>query len=247
MRHQVFISYPLANQDIVENLASRLREFGVTAWVYSLDRTLAEDLWNEIEEKINRSDVFLLGASRFSLDAKGQHREVALALARLRDAKSGLRAVPLILDNIGFHTLPEELRFTNGLRVDALTVKSTAFEIAQTFFPDLIGREREQEWRSPKPGQWLEVSRISPFIEEYFELGDRVYFRRLSPLGLFECYSPKRGQLFWFAPQDLRMADVVDEDGSLERTEVPWRYRYSTSIDWERLGLQQMEKEGRLR
>lgn len=74
-----------------------------------------------------------------------------------------------------------------------------------------------------------------------------MYFRRLSPLGLFECYSPKRGQLFWFAPQDLRIADVVDEDGSLEQAEVPWRYRYSTSFDMERLGLQQMEKEGRLR
>jgi TIR domain-containing protein len=44
VKHQVFISYPSPNEDIVENLASRLQELGIAAWVYSVDKTLAEEI-----------------------------------------------------------------------------------------------------------------------------------------------------------------------------------------------------------
>lgn len=74
MSHQIFISYPAPNEEIVENLAGRLRELGVAPWVYSIDRTLAEDLWAEIEAKVQGSELFLFVASRFSKDAQGQHR-----------------------------------------------------------------------------------------------------------------------------------------------------------------------------
>ncbi len=43
MTHHAFICYPSHNQDIVENLAGRLRDIGLQAWVYSLDRALAAD------------------------------------------------------------------------------------------------------------------------------------------------------------------------------------------------------------
>ena len=42
------------------------------------------------------------------------------------------------------------------------------------------------------------------------------------------------------------MSDVVDEGGSLEREKVPRRYRYDTSIECERIGLRELEKQGRL-
>ncbi len=63
MPHHAFICYPTQNQDIVENLAGHLRDLGVSAWVYSLDRTLAKDVWAEIEEKINIAKLFLFVAS----------------------------------------------------------------------------------------------------------------------------------------------------------------------------------------
>jgi|APDOM4702015191_1054821.scaffolds.fasta_scaffold169443_1 TIR domain len=244
--HHVFICHPDKNKEIVENLAGRLRELGVEAWVYSLDKTLAEAVWNEIESKILESQVFMFVASKYSLDANGQHRELQLALERLKDKKVPLRLLPVIIDGIDFGSLPEELRRINGLWLNAHTVKSTAFEIAKTFFSDLVAVEKKQDWRYPRPGQWLEVCHIDQWIEEHFDLGDRVYFRRISPLGLFECYSPRLKGLFWFAPRNLCATDVVDEDGTLERRDVPCSYRYSASYDFEGIGIDEMRKRGKI-
>ena len=247
MKHHVFISYPGPNEDIVENLAGRLRELGVAAWVYSTDKTLAEATWAEIEAKIHESEVFLFIASKSSRDAQGQHRELSLAFDKIQTVKADLRAFPVVLDDVGFRHLPDKLAAINGMRLDAFNVKSTAFAIAKTFFPELLAARQTQEWRCPRPGQWLEVCQVDPWIEEYFYLGDRVYFRRLSPLGLFECYSPSLGGLFWFAPQNLRMSDIVDEGSVLEREQVPRRYRYETSIEGERIGLEELDRQDRLR
>lgn len=246
MTHNVFICHPDQNKEIVENLAGRLLDLGVEAWVYSLDKTLAEAVWNEIESKIRDSQVFIFVASKYSLDAKGQHRELQLALDRLKDKCVPLRLLPVIIDDIGFKSLPADLSCINGLWLDAHTVKSTAFEIAKTFFPELVAEEKNQGWRYPKPGQWLEICHIDQWIEERFALGDQVYFRRISPLGLFECYSPKQKGLFWFAPHNLSAADIVDEDGTLERREVPWSYRYSASYDFESIGIDVMRQRGKI-
>jgi len=246
MTHHVFICYPAQNEDIVENLAGRLRELGVEAWVYSLGRTLAEDVWSEIETKIHSCQLFIFVASNYSLDAKGQHRELQIALDRLKEANVLLRMVPILIDDITFGGLPEELSRVNGLRLDAYTVKSTAHDIAKTFFPELVATEKTQDWKYPRPGQWLEVCNIDQWIAEHFELGDRVYFRRISPLGLFECYSPKLAGLFWFAPHNLCATDIVDEDAALERQDVPWSYRYGASCDFERMGIDEMRKQGKL-
>ena len=246
MTYHAFICHPSQNTDIVENLAGRLRNLGIEAWVYSLDRTLAKDVWSEIEERIRDCQLFIFVASKHTLDAKGQHYELQLVIDRLKKTNVGLRMFPVLIDDIGFGGLPEELSHVNGLRLDAYTVKSTAYEIATTFFPELVGTEKSKEWKYPRPGQWLEVCNINHWIEERFDLGDRVYFRRISPLGLFECYSPKLADLFWFAPHNLRATDIVDEDGTLERQDVPQRYRYSASYDFERVGIDEMRKRRQL-
>jgi hypothetical protein len=174
VKHQVFISYPNQNEDIVTNLANRLKEFGVDAWVYSIDKTLAKDLWMEIEAKIQESEVFIFVASKFSKDAPGQHRELSLALTKIRNVKSDFRAFPVVLDDVSFRSLPDELGATNGLQLlDAHNVKSEAFYIAKTF-PDIVAAQKIHGWNYPRPGQWLEVCQIDRWIEEYFDLGDRV-------------------------------------------------------------------------
>lgn len=244
MRHHAFICYPVQNQEIVENFAGRLREFGVEAWVYSIDRTLAEEVWKEIEEIIQRCELFIFVASNHSVDAKGQHRELQLALDRLKKADVPLHMFPILIDDISFAGLPEELSCINGLRLNAYTVKSTAHEIAKAFFQDLFETEKSRDWKYPKPGQWLEVCSIDQWTEEHFGLGDQVYFRRISPLGLFECYSPKLAGLFWFAPHNLRATGIIDEGGVIEREKVPRSYRYSASYDFERIGIDEMRKRG---
>jgi hypothetical protein len=245
MKHHIFISYPFQNQEIVENLAGRLREVGVEAWVYSLDRTLAEDVWRQIEGKIQHCKLFIFVASKHSFDAQGQHREFQLVVNRLRSINGPLQMIPILIDDISFTSLPEELSHVNGLRLDAYTVNSTAQEIAKTFFPDLFETKKERDWRYPRPGQWLKVCNVDQWTEEYWDLGDLVYFRRLSPLGLFECYAPKLNGLFWFAPKNLRATDIVDEDGTREREQVPRPYRYGTSYDYEEIGIKEMRKRGK--
>jgi hypothetical protein len=243
VKHQVFISYPDPNVVLVENLAGQLKDFGIAAWVFSINKTLAEGSWGEIEAKIHESEVFLFVASQFSKDAKGQHRELSVALEKIRTVKPNMRACPIVIDDVDFRSLPDGLAPINGERLSGFTVKSTAFAIAKTFFPDVLEMYRSQEWKCPRPGQWLEVCRIDSWIEEYFDLGDLMYFRRLSPLGLFECYSPRLDGLFWFAPQNLKMSDIVDEGGSLERENVPRRYHYDMSFEAERLGFEELEKK----
>lgn len=246
MKPHVFISYPVENEALIENFAESLRELGIIVWVYSLHRTLAVDLWQEIEERIAEAEVFVFVASGHTRDAAGQHRELQIALDQIATVTAERRAVPLVVDNLSFQELPPELRHTNGLRIDVYTVKSTAMKFARSVFPELFESEQGRDWKCPKPGQWLEVCMIDAYTEEYFERGDLVYFRRLSPLGLFECYAPRINALFWFAPQNLRMTDTVDADGARAREEVPWRFRYETSYECERLGYEEMEKCGRI-
>jgi hypothetical protein len=245
MKRHIFISYPHQNQEIVENLACRLQEVVVEAWVYSLDRTLAEEVWGEIENKVQRCKLFIFVASKNRFDAGGQHRELQLVVNRLRSINGPLQMMPIPIDDVSFTDLPEELRHVNGLKLDAYTVNSTAQEIAKTFFPDLFETNQERDWWFPRPGQWLGVCNVDQWTEEYWDLGDLVYFRRLSPLGLFECYAPKLNGLFWFAPKNLRATDIVDEDGTREREQVPWWYRYGTSYDCEGIGIEEMRKRGK--
>jgi len=242
--HQVFISYPSENDGIVRNLARRLRELGVNAWVYSIDKTLAENTWQEIESSIQGCQVFIFVASEYSLDATGQHRELEKAIDRVGNAKSELRIFPIVLDDTEFGSLPERLRRINGERLGAYNVKSTALKIARRFFPKLVNAKKSEEWRYPRPGEWLEVCNVDQWIEEYFNRGDLVYFRRISPLGLFECYAPKLEEVFWFAPENLRATDIVDKDGALEEEKVPRQHRYMTSYEWESIGLDELKRKG---
>lgn len=246
MSYHAFICHPNKDAAIVENLAGRLRDLGIEAWVYSLDRTLSEDVWHEIAQRIAECRVFIFVASKHSLGAQGQHRELQLAVDRFKQSDVELKMVPVLLDNIEFGRLPVELSRVNGLSLDAYTVKSTAQEIATTFFPELVVAEKNKDWRCPRPGEWLEVCNLDQWTEQKFDAGDRVYFRRLSPLGLFECYAPKLQGLFWFAPHNLRASSIEDEDGTLERERVPRQYRYGASYDFERLGIDEMRKRGTL-
>ncbi len=159
MKPHVFISYPEENQALVENFAECLRELGIVVWVYSLHRTLAVDLWQRSNRGSARRGVFVFVASTHTRDAAGQHRELKLALDRIATVKTGLLAVPLVVDDLSFQALPPELRHTNGLRIDVYTVKSTAMEFARGLFRSSsslsrggIGRPRSRDsgWKSAR-------------------------------------------------------------------------------------------------
>src|SRR5258706_3496016 len=105
------------------------------------------------------------------------------------EENASLKIFQLALRNTLFHTFPPPLSHINGLRLASHTVQTIALKIATDFFPASVEHWRGEAWRYPIPGQWLEVCALGSSLEEYFQIGDRVYFRRLSPIGLLECYA----------------------------------------------------------
>jgi hypothetical protein len=239
----IFISYPDKEENIVSNLSGRLQEYGIEAWVYSYNKTLAQDIWKEIEDKINQSQVMVFIASEYTKTAGGQHRELDLVFNKISNINQSDSIVPVVIGDFNFSDLPEKIKHINGERLYAYNVKTVAFNIAQKFFPRLFLESQSPKWEYPRPGEWLEICKLDSMIEEYCDIGDRVYFRRISPLGLFECYFPKIKSLFWFSPTNLKRTKIVDENCRLELETVPSRYRFMTSVECERKGYEILNKD----
>ena len=231
-RHQIFLSYATPDQDLVENFAARLLQYGVKAWVYSIDKTLSDATWGEIETRIDEAEVFAFAASVDSCGAHGQRREFELAIEKVHRQGGELRLLPIVLRDFPFSELPTALQRVNGFQLDAYNVESMAHQMARRFFPDLFDNERDKPWKCPKPGQWLEVHLIDPGIEGALTLKDPLYFRRLSPMGLFECYSPKLNELFWIMPENVRACEISQD----ALPAVPEEFHYMTSIRHEMRG-----------
>jgi len=229
-KYQIFISYPDKDADIVENLKGRLQEYGIKAWIYSDDKTLSIDLWNEIENKIKNCKVFIYIFSKHSKNALGQQREFDFVLKQIKGRNINIKIFPIILGDIRFSDLPRNIKHINGLYLNSYNIKTCAFKITNFFFPEIFNEFNKKEWKYPKPGQWLQVCKIDEMIEQYFDIGDLLYFRRISPLGLFECYSPKINDLYWIYPPNVCISSIVDEDGTFEREKVPEKFRITTMI-----------------
>jgi hypothetical protein len=155
-----------------------------------------------------------------------------MAVKKVQSAATEFKLLPIVIGDLPFSELPLELRNINGVRLNAHIVASTAHLVAKQFFPDLSDSARSDPWKCPKPGDWLEVCNLDPGIEESLTLGDQLYFRRLSPLGLFECYSPKLNGLFWILPENVSSSARRRD----EQQSVPRPFRYETSLDYEMLG-----------
>lgn len=235
MSHQIFISYAGYDMDLIGNFQDRLKGYGVSAWVYSVDKTLSEETWKEIEAKIQLSSVMIFAVSAYTENAEGQKRELEIALNKFENFDISTRFFPLALRDTPFSIFPDKLRNINGERLDAHNVKTAAFKIASSFFPDLFENQRAKEWNIPVPGEWLEICGMHEIIEAYFEIGDILYFKTISPMGLFECFAPKINDLFWIAPEYVRPAIVTDAIKEAERN-MPFIYTTLGQIQIERYG-----------
>jgi len=234
----IFISYPNEEKDIVGNLRGQLREHGVHAWAYSHDKTLGRDTWKEIKSKLSKSRVILFIVSDYTKKAKGQKREITLILKKMINSKFQHIIFPIVMNDFPFSKLPKSISYINGLSLSAFNVKSVALEIAKTFFPELFKKTRSPKWEYPKPCEWLEVCSLDGYIESYCDIGDKLYFRRISPMGLFECYFPKIDGLFWISPKHVKRTEIVDDNGEIEREQVPVKFRFLTAWECERKGYE---------
>jgi len=77
--------------------------------------------------------------------------------------------------------------------------------------------------QAPLPGTWLQVSRLDKVIRHDLALGDKLYFRMLSPIGLFGCYAPKLRRLFWIDPANVQVVTDRATTRALEQ-EIPAIY-----------------------
>ena len=159
-----------------------------------------------MEERIDQARVIAFLVSKQTTEAAGQQREIELPPRRISSNSSPEISALLTDDDVEFPALPKQLQLLNGDRLSAFNVKRVAFEIANQFFPETVPKwEQQTRWRYPRPGDWLEICRIEGAeVEESFKFGDQVQVRRLSLMGLFECYAPKIKGRFWFWHGDLR-------------------------------------------
>jgi hypothetical protein len=242
VKYVAFISYACADTDLVENFKDHLGRYGVEAWVYSIDRTLAEDAWEEIQTKINECDIAVFIVSDHTLNAQGQIRELEIAVEKTEATTGTGRILPIVVGGTKFSSLPENLKYKNGLHLDTHSVKSTALELARRAFPDKVVEEISRHWKHPIPGEWLEVSNLNSNLEEFFDLGEPLYFRAISPMGLFECYSPKIGGLYWIFPDNVRLSAEQDHYKQLE-VEIPFIFQVSGMVKIQQFGWEVWHKQ----
>lgn len=209
-----FISYPDPLSELADLLRDELRQLGIEAWSFSRDRTIGGSTWSEIELQLKEARVVLFLVGTATASAAGQTRELEFCTTL------GNQVVPLVCDSLAFCDLPQTLAKINGVRLNHQNTKVEASRLARTFYPELFQPSKDVHWVCPRPGEWLEICQLDEQLKEYFVLGDAVYFRRLSPMGLFECYTPKIDGLFWFFPENLRR---VSRD-VMHQASVPSRY-----------------------
>jgi hypothetical protein len=235
MEHNIFISYSNNDVAIVENLRSEFRNFGVNSWVYSKDRSIGKETWDEIENKIRNADIVIFIVSESTANSPGQERE--LELARKLQGK----ILPIFLTEKIPSNCPDVLRNINGHILDAFCVKSVALEIVKCTFPSLIKNKSEGSWNYPIPGTWLEISHLDRVIEQYFDIGEKLYFRAISPMGLFECYAPKIKGLFWITPENVRPCLDTEKNNELEKS-IPKIFTVMVMVDIQTRGWDSYHK-----
>jgi hypothetical protein len=250
MKYNIFISYADSDKDIVMKLKNQFYHHGVTSWVYSLDRTLAADLWAEIAEKISESTLIIFMVSKNTPHAVGQKRELKLALDKICSHAGTEKIMPLFITGTDISVCPAALRDKNGEFIDSNRIKSVAMKIVEQEFPVLLKNEIEKSWKCPIPGEWLEICHLDAVIEKYFDIGDKLYFRSISPIGSFECYAPKCKALFWIAPENVRTCCCIEENRKCEN-DIPKKYTVKGTteihkLSWEALKLRKIEQKGRL-
>lgn len=238
--NRAFLGYSDRDLQIASAIRTQLGQLGVHTWMYEYDKLLGDDVWEDIERNLRSSRVVLFLITDNTKAAKGQHREFQL-FALAKKTHPDLVQLPLFVtcDESRIPLTCEELQKTNGIKVFPGQYASTAWQIAKAHFPGCL-ESRNVPWLFPRPGQWLRVTELPPDWDRIgVHLNDHVYFRRISPAGLFECYIPRTQETGWFVPSDLAFSD--SDPAELPVRQVPLRYQLRTLFRAEDLGMRELE------
>ena len=236
MKYQAFISYASADKDITENFQDRLSRLGVNAWMYSLNRTLAANTWEEIKTKLIDSDLIIFVVSKNTPTAEGQQRELKLVLEKVESFAGTTKIMPILIDDgTKFSDLPTGLSNKNGAVMRVGNIETLAQKVTSAAFPSLTQQEFKN-WKFPIPGEWLVISQLDEIIEQYnFSIGDKFYFRSISPMGLLECYAPKIEEIFWISHQCVKPSSDTETDKERE-DQIPKIFKVSGMIEIQQRG-----------
>ena len=141
---RVFISYSRAEWRHVQDLAKKLRHFGVKTWV-DIENLKPGDHWkNAISEALDSSRAMIFCVSPLSIDSPWTSRELQSAEAR------GLTIIPVILEPVPIEQLPPQLAevqiYDMSKYPQQFAAMATAREISKTLG---ISLPDEEGW---KPG-----------------------------------------------------------------------------------------------
>jgi SIR2-like protein/TIR domain-containing protein len=117
----VFISHAVADTDIVEAIATVLKEHDYAPWVADTELLPGDDIGQTISEGIAAADVFLVVLSSNSLRSKWVQREIESAV--LREDEKRVVVVPILIGDVeppAFLQNRFYLRLQPGFSTDAL-------------------------------------------------------------------------------------------------------------------------------
>lgn len=206
--------------------------FGQEAWVYSEDKRLSKETWIDIEESILNSRQVVYLISDNTVINEGQIKELALS------KKWSRPIVPGWIGDTNRSAVPE-LQTTNGERLgQGYSVRRFAWILITQICP-----KQSAPWLFPKPGDFLKVIKLDNLEKHSVSLYDLMYFRQLSPMGLFECFHVEGNRLFWISPDNVEFAGY-----GFEGPEIPKKYRYGSLAEaqrqwWSRLPVTGEEKK----
>jgi len=224
----IFISYPQSEFELASRVRSELKQLGVDSWIYSEDKKLSEDSWLDIEKNLMESDHVIFIISEKTETSEGQIRELGLI------KKWKKPTTPVWVGDTPRSVFPE-FESISGERVGhGYLVRFFTWKLYNQLYP-----VPPSVWRTPKPGDFLRVIKLDGLEGQDINLDDLMYFRQLSPMGLFECFHVRRSDLFWIIPDNVEFAGY-----GFEEPEVPKKYRYESLIEAQVIWWGKINSEG---
>ena len=236
----IFISYAEPDKEVAENLHSRFNEYYVKTWAYCRDKIPGVVTWNGIEEGLKSAKLILWLCSHNSKKSQGQLKE--LDIWNAANSKQKPTLIPVLLEKTVKEDLPKVIRCLNYEKLEMYNFGSFALRITKKFFSGKAEKFVSNSWFYPRPSDWLEIIDFYGDMERHFELGDQVYFRKISPVGLFECYSPKLKELYWLPSDTVKIVNLSDEERDSKESEIRQEFSILAMIDAEATGFQIIRK-----
>lgn len=144
----IFISYSRKDIAFARLLNAALNSSGLDTWIDWNDIPVGENWWNEIQQAIQKANVFMFIISKHSLESNVCHGEIDFAL------KNNKRIIPIVVDNLSAEVVNKFVPDLNKINW-IIFEKNNHFEITESPLED-SGEGMEAVARDPQFQQAME-------------------------------------------------------------------------------------------